>query len=275
MHQTVIKTGLLMFAITFIANINQVSALAPEQLLANKPSSTNSLQLVANKQEFDKEKPSKKEVAEEPTQPAVEKPKEYVVVKGDSLSVIAKAHQTTWVRIFDKNTQIQNPDIIKVGEVIIIPLASEQLQSRVLPVTPAPAVASTAQSQASTNRMSTPVAPRAAQPAPRPSYSTVSRGSSAGNTYTAGYCTWYVKNRRPDLPNNLGNADTWVARASAQGLPTGSAPQVGAVGQRGMHVVYVEAVNADGTVYISEMNRVGLYIQSTRTVPASYFQYIY
>lgn len=80
---------------------------------------------------------------------------------------------------------------------------------------------------------------------------------------------------RPDLPNNLGNADTWVARAAAQGIPTGSAPRVGAIGQQGMHVVYVQSVNGNGTVTISEMNYQGLYIISTRTVPANSFMYIY
>lgn len=96
----------------------------------------------------------------------------------------------------------------------------------------------------------------------------------AGNTYSPGYCTWYAKNMRPDLPNNLGNADTWVARAAAQGLPTGSEPRVGAIGQQGMHVVYVEAVDGD-MVTISEMNYHGLWSMNTRTVSASSFSYIY
>ena len=107
------------------------------------------------------------------------------------------------------------------------------------------------------------------------STSSVGRSSSAGNSYGYGYCTWYVKNRRPDMPNNLGNANTWVARAAAQGMATGSAPRAGAVGQAGMHVVYVESVNADGSVTVSEMNRAGWNVISSRTVPASYFQYIY
>jgi peptidoglycan DL-endopeptidase CwlO len=77
------------------------------------------------------------------------------------------------------------------------------------------------------------------------------------------------------LPNNLGNANTWVARAAAQGIPTGSAPRVGAIGQQGMHVVYVESVNGDGTVTVSEMNFRGRYVISSRTVPASTFRYIY
>ncbi len=103
---------------------------------------------------------------------------------------------------------------------------------------------------------------------------------SAGNWYGVGYCTWYVKNRRPDLPNNLGNANTWYTMASADGYNVGSAPKKGAVGTttRGAlgHVVYVEGVSLDGsTVTISEMNWAGLYSLRTRTANASEFLYIY
>lgn len=103
--------------------------------------------------------------------------------------------------------------------------------------------------------------------------------NSAGNTYTAGNCTWYAKSRRPDLPNNLGNAKTWYSRAAAQGFSVGSAPKKGAIGVSfgGYygHVVYVEGVNPDGTVTISDMNYRGLYSITTRTVNASQFSYIY
>lgn len=99
--------------------------------------------------------------------------------------------------------------------------------------------------------------------------------ASTSNTYTYGYCTWYVKNRRPDLSNNLGNASTWFYRAQAQGMLTGTAPKVGAIGQRRNHVVYVENINHDGTITISEMNHRAVGIKSTRTLPASYFRYIY
>ncbi len=188
----------------------------------------------------------------------------HVVTENETLSDIAKKYQTTWNRLFDKNTTLENPDLLAVGIELVIPLTEEVLEPRQLPElvthieTPRPVVA----------RAATQVA------APRPVAPAV-RGSSSGNGYVAGYCTWYVKNRRPDLPNNLGNAATWVSRAAAQGLPTGSTPQVGAAGQRGNHVVYVESVNTDGTVTISEMNHKGLYVQTTRTLPASYFSYIY
>lgn len=103
-------------------------------------------------------------------------------------------------------------------------------------------------------------------------------GNSAGNTYAPGYCTWYAKSRRPDLPNGLGNANMWYANAAAQGFAVGSAPKKGAIAQaiNEMHVAYVEGVSLDGSmVTISEMNYGGLYRMNTRTVPAYMFKYIY
>lgn len=209
------------------------------------------------------------EKAVEPAKPAEPEVKKYKVAENDSLSKIATQHSTTWKRLYDKNTNLENPDVLAVGTEITIPKDDEQLTDRPLPRVEPPAPAPAPRATTST---------RAAQPraqARTAAATTAYRGSSSGNTYTAGYCTWYVKNMRPDLPNNLGNAETWVSRAAAQGIPTGSTPQVGAAGQRGNHVVYVEAVNGDGTVTISEMNHKGLYVRTVRTLPASYFMYIY
>lgn len=88
---------------------------------------------------------------------------------------------------------------------------------------------------------------------PKPVFTAPAWRDSAGNTYDRGYCTWWAKHKRPDLPNNLGNAITWVSRAAAQGIPTGSTPRVGAIGQSGNHVVYVEKVDGD-QIYLSAMN---------------------
>jgi len=195
-----------------------------------------------------------------PPEPVVIK---HVVAKDETLSDIAKANNIEWQRIFDKNTTLINPNVIDVGLELVIPAVDEQLVPRELP-TPAPE----------------PVKQIVAKPKSVNSESTTaktatSRGTSTGNGYVAGYCTWYVKNRRPDLPNNLGNASSWVSRASAQGISTGSSPAVGAVGQRGNHVVYVESINGDGTINISDMNHRALYEITNRTVNASDFSYIY
>ena len=103
-----------------------------------------------------------------------------------------------------------------------------------------------------------------------------SRFSGIGNSYYWGQCTWYVASKRP-VPSNWGNAISWYYNAQRSGYTTGSAPQSGAIGwERNNHVVYVESVNGDGTVTISEMNwggRPG--VLHYRTEPASRFLYIY
>ena len=185
---------------------------------------------------------------------------EHVVLENETLSEIAKQYGTTWKRLYDKNVSVVSPDVILPGEKIAIPTEMEEITARALPE---PVV----------------VQHKAVISPPNPKSKaktiTTAPASSSGNKYVAGYCTWYVKNRRPDLPNNLGNASTWVSRASAQGLATGSSPAVGAVGQQGNHVVYVESVNGDGTVTISDMNFSGWNVVTTRTVPAANFNYIY
>lgn len=112
-----------------------------------------------------------------------------------------------------------------------------------------------------------------------PSYSASSflggRASYGYNGYDYGYCTWYVANKRISqgrvMPTNLGNASTWATRAAAYGLATGRTPQVGAAvvtATRGAgHVAFVEQINGDGSVWISEMNSRGQ-VSMTDTTPA-------
>jgi surface antigen len=91
------------------------------------------------------------------------------------------------------------------------------------------------------------------------------RASYGYNGYDYGYCTWYVANKRlaagAPMPTNLGNAATWGTRAAAYGLRTGRTPAPGAAVVTSTsgagHVAYVEVVNADGSVWISEMNSRG------------------
>ena len=102
---------------------------------------------------------------------------------------------------------------------------------------------------------------------------------AGGNSYAAGNCTWYVKQKRPDIGNFWGNANMWLSSAQAAGFKTGTMGKTGAIGvtQEGWagHVVYVESWNENGTVTISEMNIGGLYVTGRRTVPESSFMYIY
>lgn len=101
------------------------------------------------------------------------------------------------------------------------------------------------------------------------SYSGYAFGSYAiygGNGYTPGYCTWHAANRRIEigrpLPRNLGNAATWAAVARTAGLTVSTVPAGGAVlwhantsiaGGLG-HVAFVEKVNEDGSILVSDMN---------------------
>lgn len=196
------------------------------------------------------------------------------VAAGDTLTSIAEAHNTTYVQLYNANPALTSPDAIDVGNEIRIPTAEEQLPDRYSEFAAQQAAALAAAASVHTAAASsyTPVYSQTYTPGAQAVYAT----DSAGNTYFKGYCTWYVKERRPDLPNRLGNGGQWVASAAAQGYATGSTPQVGAVAETSGHVAYVEAVNADGTITISDMNgAAGFGNVGSRNVPASQYNYIY
>jgi LysM repeat protein len=77
---------------------------------------------------------------------------------GDSLTRIAESHQTTYVRLFDANENIVNPDVIFPGDTIRIPTPDEQLPDRPLP-SAAPVVVSPAAYQPKASSYSAPSAP--------------------------------------------------------------------------------------------------------------------
>jgi LysM repeat protein len=56
-----------------------------------------------------------------------------VVNPGDTLDGIATAHQTNYVRMFDANTKIQDPDLIYPGDSLRVPDPNEQLPDREIP----------------------------------------------------------------------------------------------------------------------------------------------
>jgi LysM repeat protein len=101
------------------------------------------------------------------------------IQSGDTLSKIANANSTTYVRIYDANADIQNPDVIYAGNSVRIPTADEQLTDRPLPqaqpevayTPPAPAPAPAPAPQAS---YVAPAAPRASAP--------VATNYASGNT---------------------------------------------------------------------------------------------
>lgn len=196
------------------------------------------------------QKPKVEPIIIKPVEPKKPDPVVYTVVEGDNLTKIGTAYNVEWQRLWAKNTQLTHPDRIDIGDKITIP---EQLEREIPASVSLPTITPNV--------------------APRMSF-------DGSNTYDYGYCTWYVKNRRgASLPNGLGNANTWYYRAAASGMAVGSVPRPGAVGTTTAgslgHVVYVESVNADGSINISEMNYKGWGIQSSRTTSASEFLYIY
>lgn len=141
-----------------------------------------------------------------------------------------------------------------------------------------------AQAQAAQKALEQPVAPPVesagtggvVEQAPPPAAKPVT-----GNTYPVGQCTYWVKQKKPQLGNYWGNANVWPSSARAAGYTTGSTPQVGAaaVATTGNHVAYVEQVRG-GEIYISEMNFYdgkggGLNRTSYRWADAAHFTYIY
>ena len=94
-----------------------------------------------------------------------------------------------------------------------------------------------------------------------------------GGPYGAGQCTQWAWYKRQDLPSQLGNANAWARNAAAYGYRVDRTPSAGAIFQTGSgwygHVGYVEAVNGDGSIIISEMNYGIPYRVIRSTIPAS------
>lgn len=203
--------------------------------------------------------------------PAAATPVKVTVQAGDTLEKIASEHGITYVQLYNANAQVANPDVIDVGQELTVPKSSEQLPDRYSEFAAQQAAAPTAAAAPATTG-SYPVYSQTYTPGAQAVYAT----DANGNTYFKGYCTWYAKQRRPDLPNQLGNGGQWVANAAARGIATGSTPKVGAIAETSGHVGYVEAVNADGTITISDMNgRAGFGNVGSYTANAGNYQYIY
>ena len=186
------------------------------------------------------------------------------IKEGDTLSSVAEAHGTTYVRIFNANENLTNPDTINAGDTVRIPEASEELPDRF------------GQYQASAAAQ----APVVAQTAT--TYTTRSYSSAPvnANSYYVGngmWCTDYVNAKRPDVPI-YGNAGyNWVSAAQADGKATGSTPRPGAVAVTNGHVAYVDSVNPDGSYTVSEMGwnyQAGSYNQRT-VQPGTFGAFIY
>ena len=98
------------------------------------------------------------------------------------------------------------------------------------------------------------------------------------NLYDWGQCTWHVFNRRAQIGKGIStywwNANNWDNAAPQDGYTVDRKPTVGSILQTDAgyygHVAFVERVNSDGSVYVSEMNySAAPGVKTFRTVSAS------
>ena len=103
------------------------------------------------------------------------------------------------------------------------------------------------------------------------------------------YTAWKMGQVTGFIPSYWGNANMWPASARRAGFSTGSSPRAGSLGVMSPgaygHIVYVESVNADGTINISQYNEwlngeggkygFGHFSRRYNVSPGTYDTYIY
>lgn len=101
------------------------------------------------------------------------------------------------------------------------------------------------------------------------------------------YTAWKVYQKNGYMPywGGRGNANQWPSSARADGYATGTTPRAGSVGVISAgyygHVVWVESINPDGTINISQYNEYlpgqgwGHYSERYNVNPSTYDTYIY
>ncbi len=165
----------------------------------------------------------------------------YTVQAGDSLSLIASKYGTTYQKIMSLNG---------LNNFFIYPGQKLKVTGN---------VSTNSGSATTTNRgYNTPV-------------------FSHQNLYTWGQCTYHVFNRRAEIGKGIStywwNANNWDNAAAADGYTIDNRPTVGSIAQTDVgyygHVMFVERVNNDGSILVSEMNySAAPGILTYRTVPA-------
>lgn len=149
MHIKVLTAGLVLAAITAVSSAGHAEALSRTKSVSNKP----------------KNKITKVTVAQ-----------------GDNLSKIAKRHSTSYVRLFDANPRVKDPNLIFPGETIRIPSAGEHLPDRLKS-----AQASSPKPVANTTPVRAPVTTQATQPNPTP-VTPVVHAAGSGAWYRLAQC---------------------------------------------------------------------------------------
>ena len=170
--------------------------------------------------------------------------------------------------------------------------ASEAAASSAAQASQAAASSAAQASQAAASSAATQSAAQASQATAQPqklattapsANNSVVSADTAGNTYPAGQCTWFVKGDLSWVGNHWGNASAWGASATAAGHTVNSsasvgsialfAPGVGGASSYG-HVAVVDSVNPDGTISISEANYAGKAFNE-RTISTAGVQFIH
>jgi len=222
----------------------------------------------------------------------------YTVASGENLKQIAAKFHVTVSQIRWSNTNLISSDVVATGDQIVIPpvpgivvtaKGSDTLESLALKYQ------SDAQTILDFNRLrSSQLAPgtvlvipggvggafpppptlwqQLIQPGTGAAFNSIILGCCLGpypaTGFPVGWCTYYVATKRNVTWR--GDAGFWYQNAAAAGYPVGSKPKVGAImvtweSYLG-HVAYVEAVNADGSWTVTEMNYVAFDVISQRTI---------
>jgi LysM repeat protein len=223
----------------------------------------------------------------------------YTVTSGENLKMIARKFNVTVAEIRWSNTNLISSDAVATGDQIMIPpvhgivvtaKATDTLESLAVKFS------SDVQTILDFNRLRSPqltsgtvlVIPGgvggAFPPPPAVWQNLVQTGTGGGGFHSVivgcclgpypatgfppGWCTYYVATKRNVTWR--GDAGFWYQNAAAAGYPVGPKPKVGAImvtweSYLG-HVAYVEAVNADGSWRVSEMNFVAFGVISERTI---------
>lgn len=151
----------------------------------------------------------------------------YTVKSGDSLSAIAARYGTTYQKIMSLNG---------LSNFIIYPGQKLKVSGTV----------SNTGGNSTSNNNSGYVAPKFYHQ----------------NLYDWGQCTWHVFNRRQAIGKPIStywwNANNWASAAAKDGYRVNRTPAVGSILQSSAgyygHVSFVERINSNGSIQVSEMN---------------------
>jgi surface antigen len=186
------------------------------------------------------------------------------VNNGDTLSSIVGRYGGN-INQLQKDNDIITDNDLEIGQILFVRDGEKEIPKK--PIDPPKPKPQPAQNRLAARNS----APGAYAPVANP---TVSRGG-VPNRFYKGQCTWYVHERTGGRITWRGNANAWAANARAQGYRVDRTPVTGAVvetydGNRYYgHVGYIESVNGDGTLTISDMNYKGAYIKTVRTINMS------